>query len=87
MGELAGDNGRRGGAALRLINIPQGFVGTTYGLFMNYLLGRRQLLPIGLYRKKRENPAWRLNYVVTNPSSQEIIAESDQVYVLTPANN
>lgn len=63
MEELAGDDGRAGGAQLRQLPLPEGMAGRTYGeLFANMTLTRK-LLPLGLYRRKSENAAWRLFYV------------------------
>lgn len=67
MEELAGDDGRAGGAQLRQLPLPDGMAGKTYGeLFANLTLTRK-LLPLGLYRRKSENSAWRLYYVGLMP--------------------
>ena len=67
MSELAGDDGRPGGAALRSVPVPPQLVGATYGQLFARFAGRRRLVPLGLYRRKSENATWRLSYVVTNP--------------------
>ena len=57
-------------------------MGATYGeLFEAVALGRGALC-LGLYRRKSENPATRLSYVVTNPPWSEVLEASDRVYVL-----
>ena len=63
MEELAGDDGRAGGAQLRQLPLPEGMAGRTYGELFASLALTRKLLPLGLYRRKSENPAWRLHYV------------------------
>ncbi|KAK9826205.1 hypothetical protein WJX81_007538 [Elliptochloris bilobata] len=82
MTELAGDDGRPGGALLRQVEVPAALVGRTYGDLFAYLVLQRQLVPLGLYRKKPENPAWRLSYVQTNPPAQERVLASDRAFVL-----
>lgn len=81
LAELSGGTGA-GGALLRLLPLPRGLVGATYGeLFEAVALGRGALC-LGLYRRKSENPATRLSYVVTNPPWSEVLEASDRVYVL-----
>lgn len=63
MEELAGDDGRAGGAQLRQLPLPEGMAGKTYGELFASMTLTRKLLPLGLYRRKSENPAWRLFYV------------------------
>ena len=82
MTELAGDDGRPGGALLRQVDVPPDLVGRTYGDLFTRLAARRQLVPLGLYRRKSENPTWRLWYVVTNPPAGEVLEAGDRVFVL-----
>ena len=82
MTELAGDDGRPGGALLRQVEVPPALVGRTYGDLVAHLVLQRQLVPLGLYRKKPENPAWRLSYVQTNPPACERVLASDRAFVL-----
>ncbi|KAK9831914.1 hypothetical protein WJX84_009658 [Apatococcus fuscideae] len=82
MAEMAGDDGRPGGALLCQIDVPEEFVGSTYGDLFRSLTLTRQLIPLGLYRRKSENPAWRLPYVSTNPSWMERLDHRDRVFVL-----
>ena len=82
MTELAGDDGRPGGALLRQVEVPAALVGRTYGDLVAHLVLQRQLVPLGLYRKKPENPAWRLSYVQTNPPAGERVLASDRAFVL-----
>lgn len=56
--------------------------GRTYGELVTRLTLGRQLIPMGLYRRKAENPSWRLHYVVTNPPPDEVLQASDRVFVL-----
>ena len=44
-----------------------------------------QVLPLGLFRPKAENPFWRLNYVSTHPAWADIVEAGDRVFVLRPA--
>ena len=82
MTELAGDDGRPGGALLCQIDNPREFVGSTYGELFRSLTLTRQLIPLGLYRRKSENPAWQLPYVSTNPNWLERLDSRDRVFVL-----
>ena len=82
LAELAGDDGRPGGALLRQVDVPPDLVGATYGALFARLATRRQLIPLGLYRRKSENPTWRLAYVVTNPPAGERLEKGDRVFVL-----
>lgn len=63
MEELAGDDGRVGGAQLRQLPLPEGMAGRTYGELFASMTLTRKLLPLGLYRRKSENSVWRLYYV------------------------
>lgn len=67
MEELAGDDGRAGGAQLRQLPLPEGMAGRTYGELFASMTLTRKLLPLGLYRRKSENAAWRLYYVSALP--------------------
>ncbi|KAA6421675.1 MAG: cation channel family, partial [Trebouxia sp. A1-2] len=80
--EFAGDDGRAGGALLRQIDLPPEMVGRTYGELVQRLTLHRKLVPLGLYRRKSENSAWRLQYVATNPPWHERLEISDRVFVL-----
>ncbi|KAL3142086.1 hypothetical protein ABBQ32_004709 [Trebouxia sp. C0010 RCD-2024] len=80
--EFAGDDGRPGGALLRQIALPQEMIGHTYGELVQRLTLHRRLVPLGLYRRKSENAAWRLQYVYTNPTWSERLEVSDRVFVL-----
>lgn len=82
MTELSGDDGQPGGSLLRQVDVPKALVGRQYGELLAHLVLVRQLVPLGLYRKKPENPAWRLSYVHTNPQSTERVLASDRVFVL-----
>ena len=82
MSELAGDDGRPGGAALRSVPVPPQLVGATYGQLFARFAGRRRLVPLGLYRRKSENATWRLSYVVTNPPPGTRLERGDRVFVL-----
>ena len=59
-------------------------VGRTYGELVQALVGRKRLLPLGLYRLKAENPAWRLSYVAVGVHPSEVLQEGDAVFVLRP---
>ena len=80
--ELCGDDGREGGACLRQIRLPPDWAGRPYGELASHLILARRLVPLGLFRRKSENPAWRLHYVVTNPPWGEPLEPHDRIYVL-----
>lgn len=86
MEELAGDDGRAGGAQLRQIPLPDGMAGRTYGELFASMTLTRKLLPLGLYRRKSENAAWRLYYVspllLQFLSSSKCLACSGALYIL-----
>ena len=82
MNELAGDDGRPGGACLRQVAVPADLVGARYGDLVARLALRRQLVAVGLYRRKSENATWRLSYVVTNPGPRTRLERGDRVFVL-----
>ncbi|EIE18822.1 hypothetical protein COCSUDRAFT_59753 [Coccomyxa subellipsoidea C-169] len=82
MTELAGDDGRAGGALLRQVDVGEDMVGRTYGEMFERLALQQRLIPLGLYRRKSENPVWRLSYTVTNPPWHERLEANDKVYVL-----
>ena len=44
-----------------------------------------QVIPLGLFRPKAENPFWRLNYVAANPAWSDVVDVADRVFVLIPA--
>ena len=51
MTELAGDDGRAGGAMLQQLDVPTDLIGLPYGdLFARLALARR-VIPLGLYRR------------------------------------
>lgn len=89
-GDLQRDGGARmgleeksAGALLRLIPLPRGFAGMTYGdLFMSWAVGSSTVVCVGLYRTKSENPGTRLSYVVANPAASERLEVTDRVFVL-----
>ena len=67
---------------LRQIPLPPEMVGRSYGELVTRLTLHRKLVPLGLYRRKSENAAWRLRFVVTNPPAQERLEPEDQIFVL-----
>ena len=70
------------GLMLVQIDVPELFVGRTYSELFQDLSLRKCVIPLGLYRRKVENPAWRLQYVFTNPPADELLLSSDKVYIL-----
>jgi hypothetical protein len=82
LAELAGDDGRPGGAALRQVPVPADAVGGSYGDLVARLALRRNLVALGLWRKKSENATWRLSYVVTCPPRRTVVESGDRVFVL-----
>ena len=64
------------------VDVGEDMVGRTYGELFAQLALQQRLIPLGLYRRKSENPAWRLNYTVTNPPWHERLEPADKVFVL-----
>lgn len=82
------DQGQVGGPLLSQIPLPQGFATKKYVDLVSYLILKRGLVPLGLYRRKHENPAWILRYVVINPSPSTALVADDLVYVVKePVSN
>ncbi|GIM15032.1 hypothetical protein Vretimale_17907, partial [Volvox reticuliferus] len=85
MSELCGDDGRPHGTPLRQLPVPRELAGRPYRELFDTLVSHGSV-PLGLYRSKSENPAWRLHYVSTNPAWEEIVSSDDKVFVLRPAD-
>ncbi len=82
--ELCGDF-ESSGAMLLQTRLPPGWAGRTYGeLFTSAALSGNGAIVLGLYRKKLENPATRLSYVMTLPAPAERLQPSDRFFVLRP---
>ena len=82
--ELCGDF-ESSGAMLVQTRLPPGWTGRTYGeLFSSVSLSGNGAIVLGLYRKKLENPATRLSYVMTLPGWAETLQTSDRLFVLRP---
>lgn len=79
MSELCGTSR---GLMLVQFNVPELFVGRTYAELFQHMTLRKCMIPLGLYRRKVENPAWRLQYVVTNPPGDELLLPGDKVYII-----
>lgn len=82
MDELCGDDGRPGGALLRQLPVPPHLAGRPYRELFAHMLAVHNVLPLGLYRPKPENPAWRLHYVSINPAWADVVSAADTVFVL-----
>lgn len=80
--ELSGDDERPGGALLRQVDVPPHLKDATYGELFAFLVVEGAMVPLGLYRRKSENPAWRLPYVATNPLPDTPLRPGDRVFVL-----
>lgn len=80
--ELAGDDNMPGGALLQQINVPSHLIGRPYGELVMLLTLTQHLIPLGLYRRKSENKASRLFYVMTNPRADELLEPGDRVFVV-----
>jgi len=70
------------GLMLVQVDVPEFFVGQTYAELFEHLTLKKCIIPLGLYRRKVENPTWKLHYVVTNPPGDEILLSSDKVYIV-----
>jgi hypothetical protein len=57
-------------------------VGKTFGECFSALVLTQGIIPIGLYRKKLENPATRLSYVMTLPTFDEKLQMTDRLFVI-----
>eukprot|EP00775_Hariotina_reticulata_P001447 gene1447-1788_t len=86
--ELAGDDGRPGGAMLLQLPVPSHLVGCTYKELVRHFLTSSEPhmrhVPLGLLRKKAENRAWRLPYVATHPDPDVVLQMTDSVFVIRP---
>lgn len=81
--ELCGDS-ESSGAMLVQRKLPSGWSGRSYGeLFSSVALSANGgAIVLGLYRKKLENPATRLSYVMTLPGWNEPLQASDRLFLL-----
>lgn len=70
------------GALLEQMPVPRGMAGRTYGELFKALALSSNLICLGLYRRKSENMATRLSYVVANPPAHEKLEVSDKVFVI-----
>ncbi len=84
MTELCGDDGRPSGTPLRLLPVPRDLAGRPYRELFDRMVAHGSV-PLGLYRSKSENPAWRLHFVSTNPAWEDVVSADDKVFVLRPA--
>jgi voltage-gated potassium channel Kch len=82
LGELCGDFSEQTGAMLVQLPLPPGMAGKTFGECFTSLAISKQMIVIGLYRKKLENPATRLSYVMTLPPRSEILQNTDRLFVI-----
>jgi hypothetical protein len=64
------------------VPVPADAVGGSYGDLVARLALRRNLVALGLWRKKSENATWRLSYVVTCPPRRTVVESGDRVFVL-----
>lgn len=72
------------GSLLQQVALPPGMAGRTYGELFTTLAAATGQVCLGLYRRKSENPATRLSYVVANPPWHERLEGSDKVFLLQP---
>lgn len=70
------------GAMLVQLPLPPGMAGLTFAQCFAALAISRGMILIGLYRKKLENPATRLSYVMTLPPPDEVLERTDRLFVL-----
>ncbi|WIA32340.1 hypothetical protein OEZ86_003176 [Tetradesmus obliquus] len=86
--ELAGDDGRPGGAMLLQLPVPPHLVGCTYKELVAHFLQapqpHKRHVPLGLLRRKAENRAWRLPYVATHPDPDAVLQMTDAVFMIRP---
>jgi hypothetical protein len=88
--ELIGDGPERGGTLLRQISVPEAFVGYRYRQLFRYLVIKRKVVPLGLFRCKPsgnyDSTAKRLKYVHCNPDGMTILENTDRVFVVRERN-
>jgi hypothetical protein len=82
MDDLCGDDGRQGGTLLRQLPVPPELAGRPYRELFDHVVLAHGSVPLGLYRGKAENPAWRLHYVSTHPAWEDLVGSDDKVFVL-----
>ena len=88
VGELCGDFSQRqetsssSGAMLIQLPLFPGMAGKTFAECFTSLAITKEMIVIGLYRKKIENPATRLSYVMTLPPRDEILQKTDRLFVI-----
>ena len=68
---------------LQLIPVPHGMClgTTTYGELFE-ALSKSQLLPLGLYRRRKDRHDQTVEFVSTNPDKATVLTVGDRVYVL-----
>lgn len=82
LGELCGDFTKNTGAMLVQLPLPPGMAGKTFAECFTSLAICKEMIVIGLYRKKIENPATRLSYVMTLPPREEVLQKTDKLFVI-----
>ena len=86
LGELVGDftaeNEDTSGAMLIQIPLPPGMEGKSFEQCFRDLSIAKEMIVVGLYRKKIENPATRLSYVMTLPPRDEVLQKTDRLFVI-----
>lgn len=90
LGELCGDfsdidpqrNEHGTGAMLIQLPLPPSMAGKTFAECFTSFAISKEILIIGLYRKKIENPATRLSYVMTLPPRSEILQKTDKLFAI-----
>jgi hypothetical protein len=88
LGELCGDFSQEEnlgkGAMLIQVPLPPDMAGKTFSQCATALAISVGMVVIGLYRKKIENPATRLSYVMTLPPRDEVLQKTDRLFCIRP---
>lgn len=88
LGELCGDFSEEEnlgkGAMLIQVPLPPDMAGKTFSQCATALAISVGMVVIGLYRKKIENPATRLSYVMTLPPRDEVLQKTDRLFCIRP---
>merc|ERR1712054_647460 len=68
---------------LRVVEVPEVYVGQAYEDFFADLMLNHYCLPLGLYCGVTQDGDNPLPFVFSNPPQQTLLAENDKVYVLS----
>jgi len=67
---------------LSSVPVPRSFEGKTYIQLFQYLISKRAVLPLGLYRHCPMDDVSPQPYVITNPSPELLLTAQDSIFAL-----